>query len=145
MKSFYGSLNNLKEDRMKSFYRRLKGWAKLWFWMIVLALVINFLQLVDYTFQKTGWNYSMNNKEISLLTKIIIPSPSIIFEKEHIGFMIPNVACFPNTKKDYSGFKTFSGYWQHYKKINSWPQRIGIGLGYLMAICVLVIIEWCVS
>ncbi|HNW96417.1 MAG TPA: hypothetical protein PLQ44_01685 [Candidatus Paceibacterota bacterium] len=127
---------------MKSFYGKLKGWAKFWFWMIVLALVINFFQLVDYTFQKKGWDYLMNNKEISLLTKIVFPAPSIIFENDHVGFMMSTIAYYPHAKKDYGGFKSFPEYWQHYKAINTWPQRIGTGLGYLMAICVLVIIEW---
>lgn len=128
---------------MKKFYRKLKGWKKFWFWMIVLALVINFLQLVNYTFEKARWDYFMNNKEISLLTKIVFPSPSIISEKEKIGFIVSRSAPFHDMDiKNGKGFINFSEYWRFHKEKKDWGKRIGDGAIIVMYMYFIIIIEW---
>jgi len=127
---------------MKKFYRKLKGWKKFWFWIIVLVLVINFSQLVDYTIIKTTWNYTKNNKEISLLTKIVFLSPSIILEEKKIGFMFNFFG--PISQKDLSleEFNNFSEYQLSYKKNNNWIRRVIGGFLAFLAVYIAIIIEW---
>jgi hypothetical protein len=127
---------------MKKFYRKLKGWKKFWFWVIVLVLMINFSQLVDYTLTKTIWNYTKNNGEISLLTKIIFPSPSIISEKKKIGFMADSFA--PISKKDLSleKFNNFSEYRLSYKERTDWLHRTMGGFFSIILVGIAIIIEW---
>jgi len=128
---------------MKKFYGKLKGWKKFWFWVVVLVLLINFFQLVEYTFERAKWDYFMNNKEISFLTKIVFPSPSIVSEKEEIGFMVSRSVPFRNTEpKDVENFNNFSEYWRFHKEEEDWAERIGDGVVTVIYMYFLIIIEW---
>lgn len=127
---------------MNKFYRRLNGWKKFWFWVVVLVLLINFFQLVDYTLTKTAWNYTKNDGEISLLTKIVFPAPSIISEKKKIGFMFDFFA--PICQKDLSleKFSNFSEYRLSYKERVDWLHRVIGGFFAIGIMIFVIIIEW---
>jgi hypothetical protein len=127
---------------MKGFYKKLKGWKKFWFWVILSVILINFSQLADYTLTKTIWNYTKNNEEISLLTKIVFPAPSIIIGSKKIGFMFNFFG--PISQKDLSleEFNSFSEYRLSYKKSFNWLHRVFGGFWLIALMCIAIIIEW---
>jgi hypothetical protein len=112
----------------------------IFWWVVLVIFFINYCRFIDYVSEKMYWNYIKENRNITLLSKIVFPSPSIITGCRNIGFMLKSNLF--NDNCEYKEFTSFSKHWQNYLKYHSWFGGIAGVILFFVLMYVSIIIEW---